>query len=419
MTLGQGGERTAMGTERRSRIRRGFTALFIAGALYATVVGFLWFAADFIAAAIYSPNLDRAQQVADFDDFAYIGEMLAGYRFAWGALALVMAVALLALAVLINDRQPHPRAVLVAGVVALLSQAALLSQGFQWGFALLFLGTAAVLYLVSDGLLAPAIDEADDGEAGQSEPGARVVDDDLDADETWPREPVLPAGPVADGEAGVSVAASPGAADGEEPPAAVTDVEAAPVAADARHDGQPVDEAALESLGLEIESDINLDLEPDYRLASAPESEEDPLLLLSQEDLGIDVEAEDGFDPDDTIQTAAAIEAEVAQAVPLDQANTEQIKAMIDLADENPIGTVARELNAAPAGAEPSGTGPAPAPAPEAQQSAVSVPAFDPQELARQESLLPPPRKRVWNLMDWLIVSVIIVAIVLLLVMNL
>ncbi len=392
-----------MPSNRRQMIRKGLTALFIAGALYATVVGFLWFAADFIAASIYSPNLDQAQQVADFNDFAYIGEMLAGYRFVWGALALVMAIALLALAVLINDREPHPRAVFAAGTVALLSQAALLSQGWQWGFALLFAATALTLYLATEWLLG-----GDDATAEVLPAAADVAVDG--EDETWPREPTLP---VVEPEPEPEQEAPEQARQAAKPDEPVADVPPQAENVAAPGEDRP-DEQALESLGLEIESDINLDLEPDYQLASAEETEEDPLLLLSQEDLGIDVDAEDDdFRPDDTIQTAAAIEAEVAKEVadvPLDQASTTQIKAMLDLADENPIGTVAKELNPVVTDAKAE-TPSAPAPA--------AVPGFDPQELARQESLLPPPRKRVWNLLDWVIVSVIVVAVVGLLIMNL
>ena len=401
-------------TDRRALLRRVLTALFIVGALYATALSFLWFAADFIAASIYSPNLDQAQQVSDFNDFAYIGRMLAGYRFPYGALALVMSIALLALAVLINDPLATPRRVFIAGVVALGSQALLLAQGFHWGFALLFVATAATLYLATEWLL-PTADTA------AETPADAVAEADAEAD--WPPEPVLPDAPEAEVEArdvapqeeAASTLAPMPEAEPEPEPEPEPEVEetvapapeqAEPLPLVANEDDEEVDTRAVESLGLEIESDLNLDLEQDYQLAHDPATEEDPLLLLSQEDLGIVDDDDEALD-DDTIETAAKIEAEVSRELPLEQANTEQIKAMIEMADDDPIGVVAKELTPAPEDAPPEM--PAPAVAPD----------FDPQELARQESLLPPPRKRVWNMLDWVIVSIVVVALLALLLLNL
>ncbi len=389
-------------TDRRALLRRVLTALFIVGALYATALSFLWFAADFIAASIYSPNLDQAQQVSDFNDFAYIGRMLAGYRFPYGALALVMSIALLALAVLLNDPLTTPRRVFIAGVVALGSQALLLAQGFHWGFALLFVATAATLYLATEWLL-PAADTV------AETPADAVAVADAEAD--WPPEPVLPDAPEVEAqdaapqeEAAPVPAPMPESEPEVEGAAAPVPEEPEPLVAN--EGDEEVDTRAVESLGLEIESDLSLDLEQDYQLAHEPATEEDPLLLLSQEDLGIVDDDAEAFD-DDTIETAAKIEAEVGRELPLEQANTEQIKAMIEMADDDPIGVVAKELTPAPEDAPP-----------QTPASAVA-PDFDPQELARQESLLPPPRKRVWNMLDWVIVSIVVVALLALLLLNL
>ena len=401
-------------TERRSLLRRVLTALFIVGALYATALSFLWFAADFIAASIYSPNLDQTQQVSDFNDFAHIGKMLAGYRFSYGALALVMSIALLALAVLINDPLATPRRVFIAGVVALGSQALLLAQGFHWGFALLFVATAATLYLATEWLL-PTADTA------AVMPADAVAEADAEAEADWPPKPVLPDAPEVEveardaapqEEAASTLASAPEAEPESEPEPEVEETvapapeEAEPLPLVANEDGEEVDTRAVESLGLEIESDLNLDLEQDYQLAHDSATEEDPLLLLSQEDLGI-VDDDDEAVDDDTIETAARIEAEVSRELPLEQANTEQIKAMIEMADDDPIGVVAKELTPAPEDVPPE------TPAP------VVAPDFDPRELARQESLLPPPRKRVWNMLDWVIVSIVVVALLALLLLNL
>ena len=415
--------------EWRSLLRRLLTALFIGGALYATVLSFLWFAADFIAASIYSPNLDQAQQVSDFNDFAYIADTLASYRFPYGALALVMSIALLVLAVLINDPLGTLRRVFIAGVVALGSQALLLSQGFHWGFALLFVATAATLYLATEWLLPGS----DTGVATPEE-----VDEEAD----WSTEPIL-SGPDASGieveildampeEVAEVEAEAPDATakdttpKGEamlmlapptvvepEPESEVDEVEDEVEAAQrvtepplAATDEEEVDTRAMESLALEIESDLNLDLEPDYQLAHDPG--EDLLLLLSQEDLGIVDDDEGAFD-DDTIETAAKIEAEVSREMSLEQEATEEVEATIEMADDEPVGVVVAREEPPPVPEDAS---------PETLESAVA-PDFDPQELARQESLLPPPRKRVWSMLDWVIVSIVVIALLALLLLNL
>ncbi len=381
------------------RLRYALTAVFVVGALYATVVAFLWFAADFIAASIYSPNLDQAQQVSDFNDFAYISDMLATYRFPLGALALIMSVALLVLAVVINDPRQRPRPVFIAGGIALLCLSLLLAQGFSWVFALLFAATAIVLFQATNWpSSAPegetSVAAADNGQmallgsAPEVEPQP-VVD-------TQPVEAVLPTIERDDLHQQPVITH----ADTEEPaivePLIPADVE-----------DTAADEPAMDSLGLDIDSDINLDLEQDYELAQDPDTVEDPLVLLSQADLGI--EEDDALLPDDTIETAAKIEAEIGIDVPLEEADTAQIKAMIEAVDvdedqarqepeEKAVNEAVVEkpkLAASPAAAE-----------------------FNPEELARQELLLPPPPTRVWNLLDWVIVAIIIVAVLALLAMN-
>ncbi len=387
----------------QQRLLHALTAVFVAGALYATVVAFLWFAADFIAASIYSPNLDQAQQVSDFNDFAYISDMLAKYRFPLGALALIMSVALLVLAVVINDPRQRPRPVFIAGGVALLCLSLLLAQGFSWVFAVLFAATVIALFqatnwpaqsTVSNSAPAAATDEdvALLGPAPDAEP---AISADNDAETVAPAE-TLPD----EYDQGAT----------KNPTEAKTSPPIVEPLITPGKDAAVTDEHAMDSLGLDIDSDINLDLEPDYELAHGADTVEDPLVLLSQADLGIDEDDEELLS-DDTIETAAKIEAEIGIDVPLEEANTEQIRAMIDAVDgdEEPQEP---EMTAA---AQPAADNP------ELAASQTTIPAavgFDPEELARQESLLPPPRTRVWNLLDWVIVAIIIVAVLALLAMN-
>ncbi len=372
------------------RLRYALTAMFVAGALYATVVAFLWFAADFIAASIYSPNLDQAQQVSDFNDFAYISEMLANYRFPLGALALIMSVALLVLAVVINDPRQRPRPVFIAGGIALLCLSLLLAQGFSWVFALLFAATAIALFQATNWPSSAAEDE--NGQMALLAPAPEG--EPQPAADTQPVETAVPTS-ERDDHHQQPVTAGADAAE----PAIVEPLMPTNVANTA------ADEPTMDSLGLDIDSDINLDLEQDYELAQGPETVEDPLVLLSQADLGI--EEDDALLPDDTIETAAKIEAEIGIDVPLEEADTAQIKAMIEAVDEDQTRQEPEAEVVIDAVVEKAELAPSPA--------AVE---FNPEELARQELLLPPPPTRVWSLLDWVIVAIIIVAVLALLAMN-
>ena len=401
-----GREQTAAAPEGRQRLIRVLTVAFAAGALYATVLAFLWFAADFIAASIYSPNLDQAQQVSDFNDFAHISDMLARYRFLPGVLALVMSVALMVLAVVINDPRERARPVFLAGGIALLCLALLLARDFSWLFALLFAATAVALLLAtewpSQAEMVPLAEAAEDKDGGDSEnvtPATVAPEHDATAP-----EPVFPSRIDADNNDVDVVAPTAEMAATE-----TREENIAPQVADESriNTRDEVDKQAVESFGLELESDINLDLEPDYELASDPETESDPLLLLSQEDLGIN--EDDALSVDDTIETAAAIEAEIEAEISLEQADTAQIKAMIDSAGDHGK-AIASPDDGNENMLEPEPREPAPAP------QAID---FNPQELARQESLLPPPRACVWNLLDWIILMVIVFSIIVLLIINL
>ncbi|MGF1644771.1 MAG: hypothetical protein ACFCUJ_14115 [Thiotrichales bacterium] len=67
-------------------------------ALYPILLSGLWLVHDFTRLSIHSPNLDPATQVADFNDFAYIGGYLATHHFAVGLLMVTLAMGLLLLA---------------------------------------------------------------------------------------------------------------------------------------------------------------------------------------------------------------------------------------------------------------------------------------------------------------------------------
>ena len=398
--------------KKRQRLILVLTAIFVTGALYATVVAFFWFAADFIAASIYSPNLNQAQQVADFNDFAHISSALASYRFPLGVLTLTMSVALLVLAVVINDPRRRGFPVYIAGGIALICLAMLLAQGFNWVFASLFVATVVALFLATNW---PTPSTAE--EAGAEAPSATEEAVELRGTER-DEEPAM------DTDVDASTAEEGGAAAGSEHEhdetsfanEAEAEIAHAPLIAN-DIDNAPDDAHAMDSLGIEIESDICLDLEQDYELAHDADTVEDPLVLLSQADLGI--EEDDAPLADDTIETAAKIEAEVGIDVPLEEADTAQIRAMIDAVstDEAPGTPAAPETpEVAVVDRQTAGTD-----NPErAAASAVSPAAveFDPQELARQESLLPPPRTRVWNLLDWVIVVIILVAVLALIAIN-
>ncbi|MGF1546814.1 MAG: hypothetical protein ACFCUG_05780 [Thiotrichales bacterium] len=67
-------------------------------ALYPILLAALWLVRDFTRLSIQSPNLDPATQVADFNDFGYIGAFLASHHFAVAVLMTVIAISLLLLA---------------------------------------------------------------------------------------------------------------------------------------------------------------------------------------------------------------------------------------------------------------------------------------------------------------------------------
>jgi hypothetical protein len=367
-----------------AQARKVLAVVFMLGALYATVVSGLWFITDFIAASVYSPNLDQAQQVADFNDLSYISDTLAHYRFPLGFKALIMAIALLALAAAITDRRSRPKPVFIAGGIALLAQALLLAHAFIWPIAFMFLATALALYIATefDAVEETASDEtasADLLTEDRVEPVASsselpvIGEPEVDSDSEERKEPVVPT-------ALVTV---------DEPEEVAEEI-------------QEPDTDAVEALGLEIESDLNLDLEQDYELANSEEQETDPLVLLSQADLGIE--------DDSPIETAAAIEREIGIDIPLDQADTAEIQAFIDSAedeDEEQVREVATPTATLDGATEESPVVAVPGEA--VEEGSID---FDPGELARQEALLPPPRKKVWNMLDWTILTIIILSIV-------
>ncbi|HFD87029.1 MAG TPA: hypothetical protein ENJ35_05075 [Gammaproteobacteria bacterium] len=418
----------------QERLRQGLAALFVLGALYATVVGSLWFMADFIATSVYSPNLDEAQQVADFNDMAYISESLRSYRSRVGIEALIMAIALLALAVAVVNRDNVRKPIFIAGGVALVFESLLLSHGFALSFAVLFVLTVVALYLATE--LETPQEEVESGD---------TLSDDfvLEPDESVPdaapelTDP-LDEAPLIEPEAAELLEIN----DDKrlEPTVPVPQNETEEVIV-VDHD-ESADTASVEALGLEIESDMNLDLEPDYQLARGADDEQDPLVLLSQADLGIEEEP--------TIETAADIEREVGVDVSLDLATTAEIKAFIGMPDDVIEGEASEVVEDEVEAAE-TATGQADAgefeveasqpahseeekaeeaestefvePEPESEPvilTAVaedenvgkSLPKFDPEELAQQEMLLPPPRQKVWNLLDWSILAVIALSII-------
>lgn len=412
-------------------LRRLLTGFFIAAGLAVVVVSCLWFAVDFMAASLYSPNLDQTRQVSDFNDLAYIAESLAGYHLRFGVPALIASVALFVLAVAINDRRGSGRPALISGATALAMVALLLAQGFNWLLGLLFLMIAVTLFLVTrwewgentdnplDETGQPSFSTASDAEAvevageevaviapGEALPGV----DDEQAD--WPKEPVLPTDSTMvdveiDDEKPIPVVDSAMASQAPEPQQGetVTTDDDRLVSQD-----EPQEAAAEDSsLGLDFDSDLALELEQDYQLAHSAEDEPDPFDVLSQADLGIDSDELEA----DTIETAAAIEAEVLGRSALDQASTQEVEAMIDVAEAERAERLEEEIGG---GGEQEAIA-ARTPLVVGERVAVA-PVFDPQDLARQEALLPAPPRTLWTMFDWLVLVVIIVSLGLLLYLN-
>lgn len=131
-------------------LRRIIAGLLVFGAVSASVFAVIWLVGDFVALSVQSPNLDPASHVADFDEFAYIGEKLRSYRFKFGLTAAVMAVAMVMLAVYLLQPRPRVKGLFVSGAIALLMQVIFLAQVFYLPFFLMLVCTALALFLAPE-----------------------------------------------------------------------------------------------------------------------------------------------------------------------------------------------------------------------------------------------------------------------------
>lgn len=126
----------------------GFGLIF--GGLLCSIIAALWFTGDFIATAVTSPNLSADTQVSDFNDFGYIGESLLASRFLVGSLVLVMSIAVIVQGLLLLSREGKAGTVFLAGGIAFAAQVLFLMQAFYWPVFVVFLLTAAGLYLATE-----------------------------------------------------------------------------------------------------------------------------------------------------------------------------------------------------------------------------------------------------------------------------
>lgn len=189
-------------------LRRIIAGLLVFGSLLASVFAAIWLVGDFVALSVSSPNLDPASHVADFDEFSYIGQALREYRFNFGLMAAVMAVAMVMLAIYLLQPRPATKGLFVSGGIALLIQVVFLVQTFYLPFFLMLVGTALALFL------APEV-EADSAESETPEPEfeeqqqPELVQDDQgspEEDQSLPSELPKQAGWVGQPESAVLLA---------------------------------------------------------------------------------------------------------------------------------------------------------------------------------------------------------------------
>ncbi len=109
-----------------------------------------WFIRDFTRLSLTSPNLDKATQVADFDDLGYIGGYLTTHHFRPGILAALLAVSLLVLAVNLYQTSLRARQIYWLGGIALVQVMILQWLDYEVVNFVLALFVGVILWLTTE-----------------------------------------------------------------------------------------------------------------------------------------------------------------------------------------------------------------------------------------------------------------------------
>lgn len=413
-------------------LRRVMAGGFVLLALWSMFYAGAWLIGDFVQLSATNPNLQGDAQVVDFDDLAYIGQSLSQYRFYYGVALLVIAIALIALSVTLLDRTLRARPVFIAGGIALLLEAVFLSQVFSGWLFLGFLLTALAIYLATDFPNAEGSAPVSTASPSKAEQDPEIAQS---SDETS-AQPVPVETPI--GNLAVSTEIEEAL---NKPPEAERTSE-------------------IDLLAREIDSDLNLDTEADYQLAQVyVEGETDPIVLASEasddETAAQELQAvQDGAQRADdaalTIPEAQPTHATDSSVVPdqvaentLADTPVVQPEPQSSGVEEDiivpPQSDLFEELSAldtleAPERAKPADSPPIHRDSRQEEDSLASLSTerrrgtpteigvleedqqvdlgFDPQRLSQQEALLPPPRRSIWGLLDWVVVSLIFACIV-------
>ncbi|HGG58843.1 MAG TPA: hypothetical protein ENK26_02870 [Gammaproteobacteria bacterium] len=122
----------------------------VVGGVVCAVLAALWMTGDFVQSAVQSPNLNTETQVADFNDFRYLGQSLRQGRFGPGSLLLLIAIVATIQGTLLATREGSARTLFLAGGAALAVEVGFLLSGFHWPVFIIFLLSAAGLYLATE-----------------------------------------------------------------------------------------------------------------------------------------------------------------------------------------------------------------------------------------------------------------------------
>lgn len=125
-----------------------------------------WFIRDFTRLSLTSPNLDKATQVADFDDLGYIGGYLTAHHFRPGILAALLAVSLLVLAVNLYQTSLRERQIYWLGGIALVQVMILQWLDYEVVNFVLALFVGVILWLTTEW-------EGESGRDGTAQVGIR------------------------------------------------------------------------------------------------------------------------------------------------------------------------------------------------------------------------------------------------------
>ncbi|MGV6817803.1 MAG: hypothetical protein ACWA44_11115 [Thiotrichales bacterium] len=442
------------------RLRQVLAALLLIFAFLSIGYALVWFVSDFVKLSVDSPNLAAEGQVLDFDHLAYVSESLRSRSFFPGATLLLLAILLNSIAVNLLAHHPHRKNIFVFGGLSLLLFAVFLMQAFYWPVLIGFLLTAIVLYLTTELRDTPGgvVDTLADSDqthhyealdspargAGEAisdhlenaeklpepvgttdEPDTAVVNDQPESLDDFVRE--IATDINMDTEADYQLAAlrvSP-------EPDHITSV-ASPEAPENFAGPSPQEQEDPDTGGSEVEAEHDSELdepvteisaEAQAESASEPAPEPDTMTLAralipeseqSSEDWPFSETLETAGNPENTRET------ELPEALPDDfvvdpkSELFEELAAMETTSEgeaEDSEQRPAYTQQVLPFSGDPDSAERLP---PEVQSISTESPLdFDPQKLSREEAMLPPPQRSLWNLLDWVVVSLIALCILL------